>query len=65
MCMHKQDREEMSDGEGSPVNVKQQLGVIVLAILLSQQLGSPRSRRKGFEHGQAKASVAIKPPQVS
>ena len=63
--MHTQDREEMADGEGSPINAKQQLGVMVLAILLSQQLGSPRSRRKGFEHGQAKTSVAIKPPKVS
>ena len=55
--MHTQDREEMADGEDSPINAKQQLGV--LAILLSQQLGSP------FEHCQAKASVTIKPPQVS
>ena len=26
ICMHTQDREEMVDGEGSPINDKQQLG---------------------------------------
>ena len=44
--MHTQDREEMADDEGSPINAKQQLGVLVLAILLIQLLGSPRSRKK-------------------
>ena len=51
--MYTQDREEMADGEGSPINAKQ-LGMLMLAILPSQQLGSPRSRRKEIERGQVK-----------
>ena len=41
--------EKRWDGESSPINAKQQLGVLVSAILPSQQLGSPTSRRKEIE----------------
>ena len=51
-------------GEGSPINAKQQLGVLVSAILPSQQLGSPTSRRKEIEPDLSQ-SVSIKPHQVS